>query len=188
MSQKNLVAKISFLENQRNVIAAIAAILLLISLFLSWKVLVKDEMVIILPSTITGKYYFQGDQVSSAYLIDRAIETITHVLGITPSNSDYHLQKLLKLIHPLVYPSVKKEFIEMSDDVKKRNITTFFFPSSAEADEKKKTVLVEGELHTLIGNKVEVEQQKYLLGFASTGTGVLLVEFKQLLEGKDHER
>ena len=187
MSNQNLINRISLLQKQRNVIAFTMVSLLVIALLLAFEIVTKDQTEIVLPSQITGEYKFQGNKISGSYLVDKGVEALTYILSVTPSNADYKLQKITKIIHPNIYQPVKEEFMEMIDDIKSRNITTYFYPMNAIADEEKKGVKITGELHTSVGKNVEIEKQTYWLGFHSTGTEVFLTEFKQIVNEAKNE-
>lgn len=188
MEKQVLINKLPALIRQRNIIAILLMIMIFSNLLLSFKVVGKDETVIVMPSEVSGKYKLTGDSINEFYLRDRANEIIRVILNITPNNLEQMYEAILRTAPPSNHFALKAELNKLGKEIMTRNVSIAFFPTSTQVNTKNLTAKIEGEFHSLFGGSSSQSVRTYHLGFTYTGNKLSLVEFFEIKEEESDDK
>jgi type IV conjugative transfer system protein TraE len=180
MDKNTLTTRIHGLLRQRNIIAVLFILMVISNLFLSLKLLSREQITILIPSEVTDTYRINGGNVSESYLIDRTSEIVKTIFNVTPENINFMQETVLRMVYPASYPVIKKQLLKLSEVITQSRVTTVYFPSAIKVDAKELTAEVEGELNSYLGKVSTSEHKIYHLKFINTGAKLALLEFYEV--------
>ncbi len=176
---------IKALVRQRNSIGILALLLGVSNLILSVALFFHAEKTIILPPEQKVRVWFQGNNVSRAYLEEMALFFGHLLLDKNDSNAAFQHKMLLKYIHP---SATNKVIGMLNADYKryqKEGLNTSFYPKKILADMNGKSVTLEGKFVARVGQrKVSEENKKYIFVFSNSQSHWYLTTFKEILDEK----
>ena len=189
MDKNTLTTRIHGLLRQRNIIAVLFILMVISNLFLTLKLMSKEQITILIPSEVTDTYRINGGNVSESYLIDRTSEIVKAIFNVTPQNVDFMQQTVLRMVYPASYSTIKKQLLALSEVITSRRVTTVYFPSAIKVNAKELTAEAEGDLNSYLGKVSTSEHKIYRLKFINTGAKLALLEFYevQLNGNQQHE-
>ncbi len=163
----------------RNILLIGMGLSLTINLLLAFAVLDKRQSVVVIPSP-AGQVYRIGEVVNPAYLEDMARDVALTVLNLHPGTTDYVSDAILKMAHPAFYGDFKRYFDGWLTDIRRRKLSTAFYPTTVTANTHDLTVRITGTLKSYIGKaEVDSESVAYLIGFHNAAGRLTLSRFEE---------
>lgn len=190
MNKKVHTRILSLITLQRNILFFVSVIMFIIIFLLSIKVYNSETTVVLVPNFFNSELKLSNKKVSDSYLEAISRDVILTMLNITPNNIKYAEDSILTLIHPSFYGQIKEQFNTLKQDIKKRKLSTVFYPSQIITNSTVLTSTITGELRTYIGKKeVSRRQTSYKLGYDYSAGKLSIINFyemtkEQIKEGK----
>jgi len=187
MEHVNAVQLLETIKKQRNVLAITAAISLISSLLLIIMLFSKDSKTILLPSVVSREYTLTQSALSNAYIEDVALDVSQLLLNVTPETAFESFKRFLKHVDPASYAEIKQELSTMHQNIKKKKVTTAFFPTQIKSS-KSKQVILTGLLKKIVsGTVISEDERKYLIKFKYKSGRLTITSFKELVEDKNEK-
>ena len=167
------------LTEQRNMLAAFSAVLVLFCVFLFILVLKKEEKILVIPASFSKSFWVQGDYMSENGLEEMSEFMVSLLLDYTPHTVSYKSEKALKYVSPSLYEGFQEELIKKVKFSQQEGYSRTFQPQTYNINAKTKEVIITGldrEYTGLQGG--EAEQNTYYLRFSGSGGRQQLEEFK----------
>ncbi len=174
------VFELEKITKQRNFCLVLCVTLIAITLIQSTIILSGEKSVVLVPSTLSGEVGLSNKKVSSAYLENITRDVINVMLDVTPENTQYSTDQILKITHPEFYGELKQQLLKRADDVASRKITTNFYAKTMVTNPENNQVLVSGKLATFLGTKMVLEDEKnYRITYAYNNFKLLIIDFRE---------
>jgi conjugal transfer pilus assembly protein TraE len=156
---------------------SIISIFLIITIFL----LIGRERIIVTPPVIEKSFWISGTRVSAEYLSEMTTFFANLRFNITPSNSNYQRDILLRYTDPQYYNILKSKLIKESDRIAEQHITMAFFPISIKVDIKNLKAIIEGDLKTFVGDvTLPVKRINYTITYRYDASRLLVTSFTEV--------
>lgn len=140
----------------------------------------KQKETILVPLSLSSDYKFDGKSYSPQYLEDLSRDIVQTMLNVTPENMKYIEQTLLQHVHPSYYGVLKDDLKTLFQMIKKKRVTTVFYPKSFVSDANTLTVIVKGQLHSYMGqHRVSIDKKSYKIEFAQSGHTLTFKKIKE---------
>jgi len=163
----------------RNLLLVGLGLSLSANLALGLAILDKRQSVIVVPSP-AGQTYQLGESVNAAYLEDMARDVALTFLNVHPGTTDYVRDAILKIAHPAFYGEFKRHFDGWLADIKRRKLSTAFYPTTITANTATLSVRITGVLKSFIGEaQVDAEKVAYVIGFNNAAGRLTLSRFEE---------
>lgn len=134
----------------------------------------------IVPAVISREFWVDDYNMSAEYLEQMAYFALNYVLNNTPSNVDYNISAVLKLVSPRSYGEIEKSLRAGAARLKSNNATTAFHVLSVNPDVATKSVVFNGMLATWIGDRRTSNTAKsYIVRFAYAGGRTYITELRE---------
>jgi len=150
---------LSLITLQRNILFFAGIFMFIIIFLLTVKIYKQENTVILVPNFFSGELKISNKKVSDDYLEAMSRDVILTMLNITPDNIKYAQDSILTFIHSSSYGKIKEQFNILKQDIKKRKVSTAFYPSEITTNSKNLTAEIQGNLRTFLGKK-EVSRKK----------------------------
>lgn len=159
------------LQTITNMVMAVSLVIMsFYALKSAWKV-----RTVITPTVIHEEFWVSDQGVSKSYLREMAYYYIQLVMNVTPHNVEYTTDLFLKYVDPSLYPELSAKLSVVSGRIRRDNVSTVYFPSQLDIDEKGLRVIATGHMSTYVGDfKKSEEIRKYLIEFNRHGTRLLV--------------
>lgn len=146
----------------------IAALLLLLTVSgITVFKLAGSERVVLVPPTIERTFWVENGVVDTEYLHQMAGFVAWLTLDVTPASIDWKTKTLRNWADPLEYGALEERQNLESTRLKRMNGATYFAVRSLEADPKRLTVRLVGQLHTMVnGVETSARQTRFVVTFA----------------------
>ncbi len=149
------------------------------NLVLGLAILDERQSVVVVPSP-AGQTYQLGETVNTAYLEDMGRDVALTFLNVHPGTTDYVRDAILKIAHPAFDGEFKRHFDSWMEDIRRRKLSTAFYPTTIIADPAKLSVRVTGVLKSFIGEaQVDAESIIYIIGFNNAAGRLTLSRFEE---------
>ncbi len=178
---------LQYVIKRRNSYLAIACCSLLLNVLLGIGIIsmVGREKVILVPPSVSSKFWVKSDHVSSEYLAEMSHFFTLLRFNNTPATMESQREVLLRYISPEYYEKLKIELINEATSMTKERVSTVFYPVDIKTDVKHLEVLVTGDLLTTVGtNQLPVKRSTYKISYKYNNYRLLI---KKLIEVKPNE-
>src|SRR5687767_8218465 len=112
--------RLGHLHVQRNLLASLSAVLLLIAFLQTLLLFFKKERTIITPPELSQSYWVQGNRFSPSYLEEMALYFTHLLLDVTESNVLLQGEVLLRYVSSEAYGRFKAKLLEDEKRLKKQ--------------------------------------------------------------------
>jgi type IV conjugative transfer system protein TraE len=172
----------------RNGFVIVSAISILSNLILSYAIYSQEKFVVVTPAFISQEYTISKKHVSTGYLQDTARVTAVTMLSMTPNNTKFIEETILRHVDPEFFGELKQQLYALAGDIKKRQVSTVFIPVEVNVvHEAEFTAEVIGDLLTFVGKQqTGFERKTYRMSFNYAGAGLLLKEFYEVKNDKNN--
>lgn len=175
---------------QRKNIFFVASMVLVMTVciqsFVIWHLSDKERIVLV-PPQLEQSVWLKGDSVSSTYLEQMSLFFIQLALNVTPDNASFMHQQLLKRVEPSAYGALKTKLANDADVLKRRNISTTFYPVNFSINQAKNQVDVEGDFETRVGKtQTSFVRKTYRMTFSNRHGQWFVSEFRELDKHEKH--
>jgi type IV conjugative transfer system protein TraE len=134
----------------------------------------------IIPAVVTKEFWIDDYNVSPEYLEQMGYFALSYVLNNSPSNVDYNVSAVLKLVAPASYGEIEKMLRASASRLKANNATTGFHITSAQPDPSSKSVVFNGLQSTWIGDRrTSHAARAFLVRFAYAGGKTYITELRE---------
>lgn len=172
---------------QRNTLAGLSLILLIIALLQGIYLYLKNEKIIISPPDIKQSYWVEGNRFSPSYLEEVALFLCHLMLDITESNIIPQGEVLLRYISPNAYGAFKTKLLEDEKRLKKEQLSIHFMPHEIQLSPDSLTVDVTGDLISYVAaQKISQARETFRLIFEQKSNRLLLQSFKMIKSDKEN--
>lgn len=135
----------------------------------------------LIPPDVSKTFWVEGKRASASYLEQMGQFVIGLALNATPASADYNAQQILKYATPQAYGTLEAELGSNALHMKEVNVSTYFSPQSVRVNEAKQSVLFQGNLSSLIGDKVvNTASKQYIVRFKMQGGTIYLTELRDV--------
>lgn len=168
--------RLSGFRTQRNGIAAICAVLLLINGIQSLCLFGRHERIIITPPQLTQGFWVEGNQFSPQYLEEMALHYSHFMLDVTEKNILYQGEILLRYVVPEAYGVFHAKLLEDEKRLKRNNLSTRFYAVESKVLTDGLSVEITGDLMSYVGDKrISSVRETYQMQFQNQ-SGKLLIK------------
>jgi conjugal transfer pilus assembly protein TraE len=175
--------KNDILAQQRNISVIIAFVLLVIDLMLVVLLLKRDATTILVPSSLTSSVSISTKRPHNTYLESFSRDVVYTMLNLTPNNVEYAEKAILSFAHGSAHGILKSQLERIKVSIMSKKFSTTFYPIAIFPDSTTMSVLVEGMLHTFLGQKeVERKKKKYEIKYDYTAGRLTIVGFSEIVE------
>jgi len=180
MEKSVAVFELNKITRQRNLSIIAGIVLLTISLIQTIIILRGERSVVLVPSSLSGEVNLSNKRVSAAYLENITRDVINTLLDVTPDNTNYSAEQILKITHPQFYGELKQSLNKRTQEVVSKKITTSFYAKTMVVNSAKNQVFVSGKLATYLGTKMVLEEEKtYSISYEYNNFKLLIVDFHE---------
>lgn len=180
MDKVNLLKNVQSSRLQRNILLGVCALLLISTTAQSIYLNKQNRTVVIVPTHVTSEFEVSTNHVTSDYLEIRARDVAQSFLNLTPQNSKYFIDAILRSAHPRSHLDLSNQIKELLREVKEKDLRTYFLPNETKVSVDTLEVEVSGYLETFIGQRqVSSELKKYMIGFDAESSRLLLTKFEE---------
>lgn len=143
--------------------------------------LVGHERIVIVPPQIEKSFWVSGNQVSPEYLSEMSLFFANLRLNMTASNAASQREILLRHVSSNHYSELKSELVKEMESLKKRHITTAFFPVDVKVDPKKLISRITGDLQSTIGDMhIPSQRVTYQVAFSYDSGRLQVKSFEEV--------
>lgn len=177
--------RLTYLHVQRNILAAMVAVGLIVLLLQTWLLFFKKERVIISPPELNQSYWVEGDQFSASYLEEMAVFFSHLMLDVTEANILAQGDILLRYVLPEAYGTFKAKILEDRQKLQKLQLSLHFTPKTIDVVGKL-VVEVTGVLaNHVASSRVSQSNDTYRITFASKKGRLFLAAFELIKSDKE---
>jgi conjugal transfer pilus assembly protein TraE len=177
--------RLTYLHVQRNILAAIVAVGLIVLLLQTWLLFFKKERVIISPPELNQSYWVEGNQFSASYLEEMAVFFSHLMLDVTESNILAQGDILLRYVSSESYGNFKAKILDDRHKLQKMQLSLHFTPKTIDVVGKM-VVEVTGVLaHHVGSSRVSQSNDTYRITFANKKGRLFLVAFELIKSDKE---
>ena len=178
--------RLSDLKFQRNTIAGICAVLLLINATQSFWLFFRHERIIITPPQLSQGFWVEGNRFSPQYLEEMALHYAHFLLDVTEKNVLYQGEIILRYVVPESYGAFKAKLLEDEKQLKANHLSTRFAPSDVVISPEQLRVEVAGELMSYVGDKkISQVRETYRFQFQNQSGRLLIRAFSLVKSDKN---
>lgn len=153
-------------------------------LFLSLIVAVKNsgrERTIITPPVVRETFWVDSNDADPKYLQEMSTYFILLTNNISPSNVDYQNKLFLNYVNPSQQGLLSAELSEQAQRVKREQLITMFYIKGFKVDQYANKVVVDGQLNTLISDKLLSSMEKsYRIGYQIINGKLYITEYGEV--------
>ena len=163
---------------QRNILAGAVVLSLFTSAVLSYKVLVQDVEVRLVPGLGGDEMAISRTSVSQNYL-QLVTRDIVMAWSTTTSRSEKHVRSvLLDYACPEYQGSVSQQIYDRWDEIRRKKLTTVFFPSKMKTNTDELVASSRGLLESWVGkNRTSAEKVEFRIEYRLDGGRICFSKF-----------
>lgn len=170
MNWSNLQERFVGLKADNRALRVGLLLLILSNVLLSWKVLVKSEIVTIIPSTAMSQQKYTSDTADEEALKGWGNYVAMMLGNVTPSNADFTAEIVGRLLEPGIYREVMDGIAKQIKTIKQEQLTLQFSASALKYDAANRVAYVTGWLSTTDAHGSSQRQQRtYEIWFKVVG-------------------
>lgn len=171
--------KLGNLTFQRNVLAGLASVLLLITLLQTVFLFLKNEKIIILPPETKQSFWIEGNKFSPIYLEEQAIFFAHLLLDVSSSNILSQGEILLRYTDSSAHEILKTRLFKEEARLKRDNVSMKFEMIECEVYPDQLMLELTGDLHAYVAHKkISTHRETYRVEFASKCGRLFLKSFE----------
>lgn len=179
--------KLSHINVQRNALAGLSLLLLVIVLLQTLFLFLKKERIIISPPDAKQSYWIEGNRFSPSYLEEMSLFLCHLLLDITESNIIPQGEVLLRYISPKTYGAFKTKLLEDEKKLKQEQLSLHFMPQEIQLSPDSLTVDVTGDLISYVSTqKISQVRETYRLIFEHKLGRLFLQSFKMIKSEREN--
>lgn len=144
----------------RELTIAVLAVCLLLALILAVKN-VGRERTIVSPPVVRDTFWVDSSDADPKYLQEMSTYFVLLTNNISPSNVEYQNKLFLNYVNPNQQGALSAQLLEQSQRVKRNQLITMFYIKGFKIDAPANKVVVNGQLDTLISDKLISSMDKY---------------------------
>lgn len=183
MEKTVMIGQVDRITRQRNSCLALAAVGILSSLLLSFKIASTEGRVVMVPG-LNQEVWSSASGVSSSYLEEASAMYLPLLLDLNGSVIDWkreHLFKYVSRSDPSYMKALADYFAKSKEKYKKFGLSTHFAVKNFEVNEKKLLVKASGQLISRFGERgFKSDPVSYLMSYEWKSGKLLLKEFVRL--------
>ncbi|HCU07346.1 MAG TPA: type IV conjugative transfer system protein TraE [Holosporales bacterium] len=177
--------RLTYLHVQRNILAGIVAVGLIVLLLQTWLLFFKQERVIISPPELNQSYWVEGHRFSASYLEEMAVFFSHLMLDVTESNVLAQGDIVLRYVLPEAYGTFKAKILDDRIKLQKMQLSLHFTPKTIEVVAGL-VVEVAGVLaHHVASSRVAQSNDIYRITFANKKGRLFLAAFELIKSDKE---
>lgn len=177
--------RLTYLHVQRNILAGIVAVGLIVLLLQTWLLFFKQERVIISPPELNQSYWVEGHKFSASYLEEMAVFFSHLMLDVTESNVLAQGDIVLRYVLPEAYGTFKAKILDDRIKLQKMQLSLHFTPKTIEVVGGL-VVEVAGVLaHHVASSRVAQSNDVYRITFANKKGRLFLAAFELIKSDKE---
>lgn len=170
--------KLGNLTFQRNVLAGLASVLLLITLLQTVFLFLKNEKIIILPPETKQSFWVEGNKFSPIYLEEQAIFFAHLLLDVSASNILAQGEILLRYTDSSAHEILKTRLFKEEARLKRDNVSMKFEIIECEVFPSQLMLELTGDLHAYVAHKkISTHRETYRVEFTSRSGRLFLKSF-----------
>lgn len=171
--------KLGNLTFQRNVLAGLASVLLVITLLQTIFLFLKNERVIILPPETKQSFWVEGNKFSPMYLEEQAIFFAHLLLDVSASNILSQGEILLRYTDSSAHEVLKTRLFKEEGRLKRDNVSMKFDLVECEVFPDQLMLELTGDLHAYVAHKkISTHRETYRVEFSSKSGRLFLKSFE----------
>ena len=171
--------KLGNLTFQRNVLAGLASILLVITLLQTIFLFLKNERIIILPPETKQSFWVEGNKFSPMYLEEQAIFFAHLLLDVSASNILSQGEILLRYTDSSAHEILKTRLFKEEARLKRDNVSMKFELVECEVYPDQLMLELTGDLHAYVAHKkISTHRETYRVEFTSRSGRLFLKSFE----------
>ena len=171
--------KLGNLTFQRNVLAGLASVLLVITLLQTIFLFLKNERIIILPPETKQSFWVEGNKFSPMYLEEQAIFFAHLLLDVSASNILSQGEILLRYTDSSVHEILKTRLFKEEARLKRDNVSMKFDLVECEVYPDQLMLELTGDLHAYVAHKkISTHRETYRVEFSSKSGRLFLKSFE----------
>lgn len=179
--------KLSHINVQRNALAGLSALLLVIVLLQTLFLFFKKERIIISPPDAKQSYWIEGNRFSPSYLEETSLFLCHLLLDISESNIIPQGEVLLRYISPKAYGAFKTKLLEDEKRLKQEQLSLHFMPQEIQLSADSLMADVTGDLISYVSTqKISQVRETYRLIFEQKLGRLFLQSFKMIKSDKEN--
>ncbi len=144
MDFKIFSSTFSGIRQENNFWRALCAVLVVTNLLLGVEVLVRKDVVVLVPPILKEQVRVGMNKADAKYQESWALFFALLLGNITPQNLEFVISEVQKYLAPEIYQDLMKDIGEQAMQIKEANVSTSFQPSQLTYDDKTGHVLVKG--------------------------------------------
>jgi type IV conjugative transfer system protein TraE len=153
----------------------------LIALLLVFKLMGKEQSVIVEPPTRAKAIGMTGDRMDAAYLEEMGLFIADQMLTNTPASVNVSHGVVLRWTHPELHGDLQQRMTAHAKRLAESNATTSFWPQQVAPDVDKQRVILLGQLETYVnGMRTSRENVAYRADFQTKGGRVMLKAWEEV--------
>lgn len=133
---------------------------LLLALILAVKNMGR-ERTIVSPPVVRDTFWVDSNDADPKYLQEMSTYFVLLTNNISPSNVEYQNKLFLNYVNPNQQGALSAQLMEQSQRVKRNQLVTMFYIKGFKIDSYANKVVINGQLDTLIGDKLISSMDKY---------------------------
>jgi len=170
--------KLGNLTFQRNALAGLASVLLLITLLQTIFLFLKNEKIIILPPETKQSFWVEGNKFSPMYLEEQAIFFAHLLLDVSHSNILSQGEILLRYTDSSAHEILKTRLFKEEARLKRDNVSMKFEMIECEVFPGQLMLELTGDLHAYVAHKkISTHRETYRVDFTSRSGRLFLKSF-----------
>jgi conjugal transfer pilus assembly protein TraE len=171
--------KLGNLTFQRNALAGLASVLLIIALLQTIFLFLKNEKIIILPPETKQSFWVEGNKFSPIYLEEQAIFFAHLLLDVSASNILSQGEILLRYTDSSAHEILKTRLFREEARLKRDNVSMKFEMVECEVFPNQLMLELSGDLHAYVAHKkISTHRETYRVQFTSKSGRLFLKSFE----------
>ncbi len=171
--------RLSSLQFQRNSLAGLSLILLLVVVMQSFLLFFKNPQTIILPPETKQSFWVEGNRFAPVYLEEQGMYFAHLLLDVSASNILAQGEILLRYVDSAHHGEFKTRLFKEEQRLKQGNLSLNFVLCECEVFPSEMAVEITGDLNGyVVSKKISSHREKYRLEFSSKQGRLFLKNFK----------
>lgn len=119
------------------------------------------ERTIVSPPVVRDTFWVDSSDADPKYLQEMSTYFVLLTNNISPSNVEYQNKLFLNYVNPNQQGALSAQLMEQAQRVKRNQLVTMFYIKGFKIDSYANKVVINGQLDTLIGDKLISSMDKY---------------------------
>lgn len=162
MNYKNYISRIDRFKTslkEWKTYCFLQTVIILLLCFVNVKIGLSQK-VILVPSSLRGDIWLEGNELSDDYLLRMGEEFFNFLLNYNPSNILFRYEKVLKSVSAEKYQELRAQLMVDVDRIKKNSISSSFYPIEMKVNRLEKKILIKGDHLRTIGREIVGRKEK----------------------------